>query len=71
MKIGLVILMNSLRQTLKNVFKEIKGLNASMVISPNDASKEKFDLLIVDEAHRLRRKKIFRIMDTLMIITYD
>jgi DUF2075 family protein len=28
-----------------------------MVISPNDASKEKFDLLIVDEAHRLRRRK--------------
>lgn len=57
LKIGLVIPMNSLRQTLKNVFKEIKGLSANMVISPNDASKEKFDLLIVDEAHRLRRRK--------------
>ena len=59
LKIGLVIPMDNLRTTLKKVFKSIKGLNSNMVLSPNDVakSKEKYDLLIVDEAHRLRRRK--------------
>jgi len=48
--------MKSLRRTLKNVFREIPGLEASMVIKPSDTfKKEKYDLLIVDEAHRLRQ----------------
>jgi uncharacterized protein len=56
-KIGLVVAMTSLRESLQNVFKKIPGLNASMVMSPSDTfkSKEKYDLLIVDEAHRLRQ----------------
>lgn len=59
LKIGLVIPMENLRSTLKKVFKSIKGLNSNMVLSPNDVGKsnEKYDLLIVDEAHRLRRRK--------------
>ena len=59
LKIGLVIPMENLRITLKKVFKSIKGLNPNMVLSPNDVgkSKEQYDLLIVDEAHRLRRRK--------------
>ena len=59
LKIGLVIPMENLRTTLKKVFKSIKGLNSNMVLSPNDVGKsnEKYDLLIVDEAHRLRRRK--------------
>jgi len=58
-KIGLVIAMSSLRSTLENVFKNIPGLKASMVISPADTFKlkEKYDLLIVDESHRLRQYK--------------
>ncbi len=56
-KIGFVIPQQSLRKTLKRVFKKIKGLHPGMVLSPNDVVKEKFDLLIVDEAHRLRRRK--------------
>ena len=56
-KIGLVIAMTSLRESLQNVFKKTPGLKSSMVLSPSDTFKnnDKYDLLIVDEAHRLRR----------------
>lgn len=56
-KIGLVIAMTSLRESLERVFKKIPGLKSSMVINPSDTfkSKGKYDLLIVDEAHRLRQ----------------
>jgi len=57
LKIALVIPMKSLRKTLKKVFKEIPGLKPNMVISPTDVAKDGFDLLIVDEAHRLRRRQ--------------
>ena len=56
LKIGLVVPMTSLRKTLKNVFKTIPGLKASMVIGPSDVTKKSYDLLIVDEAHRLKRR---------------
>lgn len=56
-KFALVVPMTSLRKTLKGVVKEIKGLKSSMVIGPNDVFKDDYDLLIVDEAHRLMRRK--------------
>lgn len=56
LKIGLVVPMTSLRGTLKKVFKTVKDLKGSMVISPFDVVKEKYDVLIVDEAHRLNRR---------------
>lgn len=58
-KIGLVISMSSLRETLQRVFKKTPGLKSSMVLSPSDTFKinEKYDLLIIDEAHRLRKYK--------------
>lgn len=56
-KIGLVVPMTSLRQTLKSVMKNIDGLKANMVIGPSDVAKERYDLLIIDEAHRLSRRK--------------
>lgn len=57
-KIGLVVAMTSLRESLENVFRKIPGLKASMVINPSDTfSSQKYDLLIVDEAHRLRQYK--------------
>ena len=58
-KIGLVVAMTSLRESLENVFKKIPGLKSSMVINPSDTFKsgDKYDLLIVDEAHRLRKYK--------------
>jgi hypothetical protein len=55
--IGLVVAMQSLRKTLKKVFAEIPGLDKSMVIGPSDTFKEHYDILIVDEAHRLRQRK--------------
>ena len=56
MKVGLVIAMTSLRATLRKVFRSVNGLKTSMVIGPNDVYKEKYDLLIVDEAHRLKKR---------------
>ncbi|MCR4263560.1 MAG: DUF2075 domain-containing protein [Candidatus Roizmanbacteria bacterium] len=57
LEIGLVIPMTSLRTTIGKVFSKIKGLRSSMVIGPNDVVKRKYDLLIVDESHRLQRRK--------------
>ncbi len=55
--IGLVVPMAPLRKTIAKVFSKIKGLKSNMVIGPNDAIKQKYDLLIVDEAHRLQRRR--------------
>lgn len=57
MNIGLVVPMASLRKTIARVFSKIKGLKSSMVIGPNDVVRAKYDLLIVDESHRLQRRK--------------
>jgi len=56
-KCALVIPMTSLRKTLKRVFSKVEGLSASMVIGPNEVAGNHYDLLVVDEAHRLRRRK--------------
>ncbi|MFC7356721.1 DNA/RNA helicase domain-containing protein [Jejudonia soesokkakensis] len=56
-KIGFVVAMSSLRKTLQNVFRKIPDLKSSMIISPSDTFKKNYDLLIVDEAHRLRQYK--------------
>ncbi len=55
--IGLVVPMTSLRKTLKNVFSKVSGLKSSMVIGPSDVFKKNYDILIVDEAHRLSRRQ--------------
>jgi DUF2075 family protein len=55
--IGLVVPMTSLRNTLKQVFKSVHGLSSNMVIGPTDVVKKNYDFLIVDEAHRLTRRK--------------
>ncbi len=53
---ALVVPMSGLRNTLQRVLKRIPGMGTKMVIGPSDVIKEKYDLLIVDEAHRLRRR---------------
>ncbi|MDB5003492.1 MAG: hypothetical protein JWQ34_1717 [Mucilaginibacter sp.] len=53
---ALVVPMSSFRNTLKKVFKNIKGLNAGMVIGPAELVKNQFDIVMVDESHRLRRR---------------
>lgn len=56
LKVGLVVPMTSLRSTLKKVFRNVKNLKASMVLGPSDVVGEDYDILIVDEAHRLNRR---------------
>jgi DUF2075 family protein/DNA replication protein DnaC len=56
-RVALVVPMTSLRKTLKKVFSNVKGLNASMVIGPSEVSRNEYDVLIIDEAHRLRKRK--------------
>lgn len=56
LKMGLVVPMASFRKTLQRVFKNIKGLKPKMVIGPAEVSENKFDILMVDESHRLRRR---------------
>ncbi len=53
---ALVIPMASFRKTISKVFKNIKGLSPQMVIGPSTLADKKYDLVIVDEGHRLRRR---------------
>ncbi|SFJ32569.1 DNA/RNA helicase domain-containing protein [Olleya namhaensis] len=55
-KMALVVPMSSLRKTLQKVFKNVKGLKSSMVIGPAQLAKSHYDVVIVDESHRLRRR---------------
>ena len=55
-KVALVVPMSSCRNTLKKVFSNIKGLTNKMVIGPAEVANSNFDILIVDESHRLRRR---------------
>jgi len=57
LEMALVIPMQSFRKTISNVFKNIKGLSSKMVIGPAAVVNKKYDLLIVDEGHRLRQRK--------------
>ncbi len=56
-RIALVISMTSLRNTIKKTFRHVDGLSSSMVIGPTDLNPGKFDIIMVDEAHRLRQRK--------------
>lgn len=56
-KIGFVVPQTSLRKTLKGIFKSIYGLRSSDVLSPSDVTKQFYDILLVDEAHRLHQYK--------------
>ena len=61
LKIGFVVPMQSLRQSLKTVFSTIQGLSEKMILSPLEvpaaAAEGLFDILVCDEAHRLRQRK--------------
>ena len=63
-KIGFVVPQTSLRKTMKAVFKSIYGLSPSQVLSPSDVVKQKYDILLVDEAHRLHQYKNISYMGT-------
>lgn len=57
-RIGFVIPQQSLRKTIQNVFRKTPELSPDMVVSPFDVGEdaEGFDLLIVDETHRLSQR---------------
>jgi len=56
--IGLVIPQISLRRTVENVFAKTPGLSKDMILDPFEvgSSDTVYDLLIVDETHRLQQR---------------
>ncbi|MCR5499437.1 MAG: DUF2075 domain-containing protein [Acetatifactor sp.] len=57
LKIGLVEPPTSLRKSLKELFGQLNHLSAKDVYGPSDIADEKFDILLVDESHRLKQRK--------------
>lgn len=57
-KMALVVPQQSLRMSIRKVFRKTPKLHPNMVLSPFDVgrSPEPFNLLIVDETHRLNRR---------------
>lgn len=57
-RIGLVVPQQSLRISIQRVFRKTPGLRPDMVLTPFEVgeSTETYDLLIVDEAHRLNQR---------------
>lgn len=57
-RIGLVVPQQSLRSSIEKVFRNTPGLNRSMVLTPFEVgeAEEQFDLLLVDETHRLNQR---------------
>ena len=55
-RIALVVPMTGLRSTLQNVARKVVGLGVESVIGPSDVAKREYDVLIVDESHRLSRR---------------
>ena len=55
-KIAFVIAVPAFKDSVKRIFNSIKELKHIDVISPSEASRGDYDVLIVDEAHRLKRR---------------
>lgn len=57
-RVGLVVPQQSLRRSIQKVFDKTPGLHRGMVLSPFDVGIDpgRFDLLLVDEAHRLTQR---------------
>ncbi|MBD3779666.1 MAG: DUF2075 domain-containing protein [Micrococcales bacterium] len=57
-RMALVVPQQSLRRTIEKVFARTPGLSPSMVLTPFQVgeSQDRFDLLIVDETHRLNQR---------------
>ncbi len=58
LRIGLVVPQQALRKSIRRVFAKTPGLDAAMVMTPFEVGEatEQFDLLVVDETHRLNRR---------------
>ena len=59
LKIAFVVPMTSIRKTFKAVFSASKGtgLKSNMIIGPQDVLNGDYDIVFVDESHRLARRK--------------
>lgn len=57
LRIGFLVPMGSLRKTLMSVMKKTPFGMEHLIIGPNDLAKSYYDILIVDETHRLARYK--------------
>ncbi|MCJ1381523.1 Uncharacterized conserved protein (DUF2075) [Xylographa soralifera] len=57
-RLGLVVPQQSLRKSIKRVFQKTPGLRQEMVLTPFEVAEcvENFDILVVDEAHRLNQR---------------
>lgn len=55
-RMALVVPMSSFRQTLKKAFRNVAGLKADMVIAPAELARQHYDIVLVDESHRLRKR---------------
>jgi DUF2075 family protein len=57
-RVGLVVPQQSLRASIQKVFRRTPGLDPQQVLTPFQVgqSEQRFDLLIVDETHRLNRR---------------
>ncbi|GAB3135676.1 DUF2075 domain-containing protein [Marisediminicola antarctica] len=57
-RVGLVVPQQSLRESIKKVFRKTPGLHPEMVMTAFDVgmADEHFDLLVVDESHRLNQR---------------
>ena len=54
LRCALVAPMDQLRKTYKQLAQSVDGLRSSDIIGPSDvAKKEKYDVLLIDEAHRM------------------
>ncbi|WP_449279177.1 DNA/RNA helicase domain-containing protein [Leucobacter sp. GX0328] len=58
LRIGMVVLQQSLKKSIAKVFDRTPGLDRTMVMSAFEVgnSTERFDVLVVDEAHRLNHR---------------
>ncbi|WP_232018713.1 DUF2075 domain-containing protein [Bordetella bronchiseptica] len=55
-RMALVVPMSSFRSTLKKAFRNVAGLHPDMVISPSELTKQRYDIVLADESHRLRKR---------------
>ncbi len=68
-RIGFVVPMKQLRTTMKRIFRTIDGLSDKMIYAPEEVTDKYFDLLVVDEAHRLYKRNCLTSPD--LYITFD
>lgn len=55
-RMALVVPMTSFRKTLQKAFRNVAGLKSDMVIGPAELAKRNYDIVMVDESHRLRKR---------------